>query len=64
MPRKTTETTSTPKKTTTRRVTARRRKTTDVTHDHIATRAYFLHLEGGGDATANWLQAERELVAV
>ena len=33
-----------------------------ITHDDIATRAYFISLEDGGDATENWLRAERELV--
>jgi hypothetical protein len=34
-----------------------------VTHEQIALRAYELHLAGSdGDATANWLRAERELV--
>jgi hypothetical protein len=34
-----------------------------VTHDDIATRAYFIALEEGGDAFDNWLRAEREIVA-
>ena len=29
--------------------------------DQIAERAYFLHLERGGDELENWLTAEREL---
>ncbi len=62
MPRKTTESTPATKKTTTRKVTARRKKTTEITHEYIATRAYFLHLEQGGDSFVNWLQAERELL--
>ena len=33
------------------------------THDDIATRAYYIHLEQGGDPFENWLRAERELVA-
>jgi hypothetical protein len=33
-----------------------------ITHDDIATRAYFIALENGGDAMENWLRAERELV--
>ena len=37
-------------------------RTTTITHDHIATRAYFISLEDGGDAIENWLRAERELV--
>ena len=33
------------------------------THDEIAERAYFLHLEGAGaDELGNWLRAERELM--
>ena len=31
--------------------------------EHVATRAYFLHLEQGGDALENWLRAEREVLA-
>lgn len=45
-----------------RKPALRRKRTPDVSHDHIATRAYFLHLEGGSDPHENWLQAERELV--
>jgi hypothetical protein len=53
------------KKPTTRKPTVRRKKKAAApTPEHIAVRAYFLHLE---DATAgeldNWLRAERELVA-
>jgi len=33
------------------------------TVDDIATRAYYIHLEGGHDPLANWLRAEQELVA-
>jgi hypothetical protein len=54
-----------PTKTTTRKPATKRttrRKTADVTHEHIATRAYYIHLEEGGDPHANWLRAERELV--
>jgi hypothetical protein len=37
---------------------------TEVRFEHVAERAYYLWLEGaGGDPTAHWLQAERELVA-
>ena len=33
-----------------------------VTHEQIATRAYEIHLAGGGgDALEHWLRAEREL---
>ena len=52
--------TSTEKKSPARKPTVRRRKPT-VTHAQIAERAYFLHLERGGDAFENWLAAEREL---
>ena len=38
------------------------RKRVEVTLEHIATRAYFIHLEEGGDPQSNWLRAERELV--
>ena len=34
-----------------------------VSHDVIATRAYYIHLEGGHDPLENWLRAEQELVA-
>jgi hypothetical protein len=39
-----------------------RAKKVEITHDHIATRAYYIHLEEGGDAYENWVRAERELV--
>ena len=42
--------------------TTTRRKKVEVTHEHIATRAYFVHLEEGGDPQSNWLRAEHELV--
>lgn len=52
----------TPKKATTPRKRTKRR--TPPTHDQIAERAYFIHLEeGGGDAVEDWLRAERELSA-
>ncbi len=35
-----------------------------VSHDDIATRAYYIHLEGGRDPFENWLRAERELTTV
>src|SRR5207248_5940015 len=61
--RKTTEAAAKPaaKKTLTRRRTAK--KTVPVEWEHIATRAYYIHLEAGGDPNENWLRAERELVA-
>jgi hypothetical protein len=34
----------------------------EITYDDIATRAYYLHLEGGADPFENWVRAERELV--
>jgi hypothetical protein len=36
---------------------------TAVSYDDIATRAYYLHLEGGDDPFENWLRAEHELTA-
>ena len=39
-----------------------RTKKVEITHEHVATRAYFIHLEEGGDPQSNWLRAERELV--
>jgi hypothetical protein len=45
-----------------RKPALRRKRTPEITSEHIATRAYFLHLEGGSDPHENWLQAERELV--
>jgi hypothetical protein len=39
-----------------------RKKKAVITQEHIATRAYFIHLEEGGDPQSNWLRAERELV--
>jgi hypothetical protein len=32
-----------------------------VSHEHIATRAYYIHLDGGHDPFENWLRAEAEL---
>jgi hypothetical protein len=53
------------KKPTTRKPTVRRRKKTAApTPEHIAVRAYFLHLEDGAAGEFdNWLRAERELLA-
>jgi hypothetical protein len=39
-----------------------RKKNVEVPVEHVATRAYFIHLEEGGDPQSNWLRAERELV--
>jgi DUF2934 family protein len=47
-----------------KRTVTRRKKQPAVNEEMIATRAYFLHLEMGGDAFENWLQAERELITV
>jgi len=41
---------------------APRKQKVEITPEHIATRAYFIHLEEGGDPQSNWLRAERELV--
>jgi hypothetical protein len=51
-------------KTPARAPAVRRKRTPAVTHEHIATRAYYLHLEGGHDPLENWVRAERELVGV
>ena len=40
-----------------------RRKTVAVSHEDIATRAYYIHLEGGHDPFENWIRAEYELSA-
>jgi hypothetical protein len=67
MPRKATEAAATTKKPAARKPTVRRMKKADAvefTWDHVATRAYYIHLEAGGDPTENWLQAERELITV
>jgi hypothetical protein len=34
-----------------------------VAFEDIATRAYYIHLEGGRDPFENWLRAEHELTA-
>jgi len=34
-----------------------------LTWEHVATRAYYISLDQGGDPFENWLRAERELVA-
>jgi hypothetical protein len=64
MPRKTTEAAATTK---TKKSVVRRaaKKTTEtpavLTWEHVADRAYYIHLETGGDPTENWLRAEHEL---
>lgn len=63
MPKKATEAAAT--KPTAKRTATRRTKKTEpivLTWDEIATRAYYIHLESGGDPTENWLRAERELL--
>jgi len=69
MPRKATEAAATAKPAAKKRTaTPRTRKaaveTNVLTEEHVAERAYYIHLEEGGDAVENWLRAERELVAV
>ena len=45
-----------------RKPAASRKKKTAPTYEDVATRAYYIHLEGGGaDELENWLRAEREL---
>jgi hypothetical protein len=67
MPKKATEAAATTKKPAAKKTTTTRRtrKTTPVVlhREHVATRAYYIHLEEGGDPTENWLRAERELLA-
>lgn len=64
MPRKSTEAAA-PKKTAAKKTITRRTKKASepivLTWDDIATRAYYIHLEEGGDAQENWMRAEREL---
>jgi hypothetical protein len=66
MPKKATEAAATTRKPAARKTTTRRTtkkaETHEVTWDHVATRAYYIHLAEGGDANENWLRAERELV--
>ncbi|HTR33430.1 MAG TPA: DUF2934 domain-containing protein [Gaiellaceae bacterium] len=69
MPRKTTEAAATTKPAAKKRTVTRRRKTEAsepivLTWEHIAERAYYIHLDEGGDPVENWLRAESELVAV
>jgi hypothetical protein len=69
MPRKATEAAATTKPAAKRTATRRTRKVEAtepivLTWEHVATRAYYIHLDQGGDATENWLRAEQELVAV
>ena len=68
MPRKATEAAA-PKKTAAKKTVARRIRKIEATEpimlswEHVATRAYYIHLEAGGDPLENWLRAEREFVA-
>jgi len=48
----------------TRKPAIRRKRTATITPEHVAVRAYYLHLEGGHDPFENWIRAERELTAV
>jgi hypothetical protein len=68
MPKKATEAAATTKKPAAKKTTTPRTKKTkttpvELTWEHVATRAYYIHLEAGGDPTENWLRAERELLA-
>lgn len=70
MPRKATEAAAaTTKKPAAKKTVTRRTKKTEATEpivlswEHVAERAYYLHLEAGGDPLENWLRAEREFVA-
>jgi hypothetical protein len=70
MPRKATEAAATEKKPAAKKRTVTRRKKVEATEpivlkwEDVATRAYYIHLEEGGDAHENWLRAEQELIAV
>jgi hypothetical protein len=65
MPSKRTES-KTSKDPVARKATVRRKRAPKitVTHEDVALRAYFLHLDGGNDPFENWVRAERELVSV
>ena len=68
MPRKATEAAATKKPAAKKTVTRRMKKTEAIEPvvlkwEHVATRAYYIHLEAGGDPLENWLRAEREFVA-
>ena len=68
MPRKATEAAATTKPAAKRTVTRRTKKVEArepivLVREHVATRAYYIHLEEGGDPVENWLRAERELIA-
>lgn len=63
MPRKAAEAAA--KETAAKKITTRRTKKASepvvLTWEDIATRAYYIHLEEGGNADENWVRAEREL---
>jgi hypothetical protein len=59
---KRTTTKSTTKAPAARKPSIRRKRTPAATPEEIATRAYYLHLDGGPDPLENWLRAERELI--
>ena len=65
MPRKSTAAAATEKQTAAKKITTRRtKKATEpivLIWEDVATRAYYIHLEEGGDAHENWMRAEREL---
>ena len=64
MPRKTTEAAATTKPVAKRTVTRRKKQTEEtivLTWEHVAERAYYIHLDQGGDPVENWLRAEHEL---
>ena len=63
MPAKRTEAAPT-KALSSRKPPTRRKRAPVVTQEEIATRAYYIHLEGGSDPLENWVRAERELVGV
>jgi hypothetical protein len=66
MPKKATEAAATTRKPAARKTSTRRTTKIEITPanwEHVATRAYYIHLAEGGDATENWLRAERELLA-
>ena len=66
MPKKAAEAAATARKPAARKSSTRRtskKHTTALPWEHVATRAYYIHLAEGGDPTENWLRAERELIA-
>ena len=69
MPKKATEAAATKKPAAKKTVTRRTKKVEanqpiELNWDDVATRAYYIHLDEGGDPLENWLRAERELVLV